>query len=52
VADGGTDDNIIYDLDANGHSAGGFGQAHCIDPAGESAVAADLPASFPIGPNP
>jgi uncharacterized protein GlcG (DUF336 family) len=52
VADGGTDDNIIYDLDANGHSTGGFGQAHCIDPAGESAVAADLPASFPIGPNP
>jgi uncharacterized protein GlcG (DUF336 family) len=52
VADGGTDDNIIYDLDANGHSTSGFGQAHCIDPAGESTVAADLPVSAPIGPNP
>ena len=50
VADGGADDNIIYDLDANGHSAGGFGQAHCIDPPTETTVAADLPVSFPIGP--
>ena len=50
VADGGTDDNIIYDLDSSGHSASGFGQAHCIDPAGESAVAASLPVNFPIGP--
>src|ERR1700675_2348284 len=50
VADGGADDNIIYDLDANGHSASGFGQAHCIDPAGESTVAAALPTQFPIGP--
>jgi len=50
VADGGADDNIIYDLDANDKSASGFGQAHCIDPAGEDAVAAGLPVSFPIGP--
>jgi uncharacterized protein GlcG (DUF336 family) len=49
VGDGGADDNIIYDLDANGHSASGFGQAHCIDPAGESTVAAALPTQFPIG---
>jgi uncharacterized protein GlcG (DUF336 family) len=52
VGDGGTDDNIIYDLDANGVSASGFGQPHCLDPTPESTVAADLPVSFPIGPAP
>lgn len=49
VADGGADDNIIYDIDASGASAGGFGHPNCLDPAAEAAVAASLPASFPIG---
>jgi uncharacterized protein GlcG (DUF336 family) len=52
VGDGGADDNIIYDLDANGVSASGFGQPHCLDPTTESTVAADLPVSFPIGAAP
>jgi uncharacterized protein GlcG (DUF336 family) len=52
VADAGADDNIIYDLDANGLSAGGFGQPHCLDPTTENTVAADLPVSFPIGTAP
>jgi len=52
VADAGANDNIIYDLDADGNSASGFGHAHCIDPPGESAVAASLPTQFPIGPAP
>ncbi len=50
VADGGADDNIVYDLDANGKSAGGFGQPHCLDATAENAVAASLSASFPVGP--
>ena len=49
VAPGGTD-NIIYDIDGSGHSASGFGHPHCLDAATESAVAADLPVSFPVGP--
>lgn len=45
-------DNIIYDIDGSGTSAGGFGHPHCIDAAGESSVAADLPVSFPLGAAP
>jgi uncharacterized protein GlcG (DUF336 family) len=52
VADGGADDNIIYDLDANGVSASGFGQPHCLNASAENTVAADLPVSFPIGAAP
>jgi uncharacterized protein GlcG (DUF336 family) len=48
VAPGGTD-NIIYDIDGSGHSASGFGHPHCLDAATESAVADDLPVSFPVG---
>ena len=48
VAPGGTD-NIIYDIDGSGHSASGFGHPHCLDAAAESAVADDLPVSFPVG---
>ena len=48
VAPGGTD-NIIYDIDGSGTSASGFGHPHCLDATAESAVAADLPASFPVG---
>ena len=50
VGDGGADDNIIYDFDANGQSTSGFGQPHCLDPTTESTVAADLPVTYPIGP--
>jgi uncharacterized protein GlcG (DUF336 family) len=49
VAPSGTD-NIIYDIDASGVSASGFGHPHCLDAAAESAVADDLPISFPVGP--
>jgi uncharacterized protein GlcG (DUF336 family) len=52
VADGGLDDNIIYDIDANGVSTSGFGQPHCLDPTPENQVAAALPVSFPIGTAP
>jgi uncharacterized protein GlcG (DUF336 family) len=47
VAPGGTD-NIIYDI-TGGVSASGFGHPHCLDAAPESAVADDLPVSFPVG---
>jgi uncharacterized protein GlcG (DUF336 family) len=50
VADGGADDNIIFDIDGSGASASGFGHPHCIDAAGEDAVAGGLPSLFPIGP--
>jgi uncharacterized protein GlcG (DUF336 family) len=52
VADGGVDDNILYDIDASGASASGFGHPHCINAAGEDQVAADLPTLFPIGTAP
>jgi len=49
-------DNIIFDLvdDAGGNpeSPSGFGHPTCLDDAGEKAAAADLPVSFPVGPNP
>jgi uncharacterized protein GlcG (DUF336 family) len=48
VAPSGTD-NIIYDIDAGGVSASGFGHPHCLDAAAESAVSDDLPISFPVG---
>jgi len=48
VAPSGTD-NIIYDIDGGGVSASGFGHPHCLDAAAESAVADDLPISFPVG---
>jgi len=47
VAPSGTD-NIIYDI-TGGVSASGFGHPHCLDAAAESAVADDLPISFPVG---
>ena len=43
------DDNIVYDIDAAGTSAGGFGQPHCADATTESTIAADLPVTFPVG---
>jgi uncharacterized protein GlcG (DUF336 family) len=50
VADGGLDDNIIYDLDANGHSPSGFGHPECF-PA-STAIGESLPTIAPIGPQP
>jgi uncharacterized protein GlcG (DUF336 family) len=41
------DDNIIYDIDANGHSASGFGHPECF-PA-STAISIALPHDFPIG---
>jgi uncharacterized protein GlcG (DUF336 family) len=52
VGDAGADDNIIYDIDASGNSASGFGHPHCLVAVAENTVAADLPASFPIGTAP
>jgi uncharacterized protein GlcG (DUF336 family) len=47
VADGGADDNIIYDIDANGVSASGFGHPECSPEA--TAIAQQLPTTNPIG---
>jgi uncharacterized protein GlcG (DUF336 family) len=41
------DDNIIYDLDAEGHSASGFGHPECF--AASTAISNALPQDFPIG---
>lgn len=41
------DDNIIYDIDANGHSASGFGHPECF-PA-STAISNALPHDYPIG---
>jgi uncharacterized protein GlcG (DUF336 family) len=51
VADGGTDDNIIYDF-SGGQSAGGFGQPNCLSASTEKPIAASLPSKYPIGPTP
>jgi len=40
------DDNIIYDLDANDHSASGFGHPECS--ASATAISNALPTDFPI----
>jgi uncharacterized protein GlcG (DUF336 family) len=50
VADGGADDNIIYDIGTSG--ASGFGHPHCLVVAAENTVAAGLPTGFPIGSAP
>ena len=49
VAVGGTD-NIIYDLDVSGKSAGGFGHPECSPEA--TTIAEELPTSHPISTNP
>ena len=41
------DDNIIYDIDANGHSASGFGHPECF--AASTAIGIALPHDYPIG---
>jgi len=41
------DDNIIYDLDADGHSASGFGHPECS--AAATAISNALPTDFPVG---
>ena len=50
VADAGADDNIVYDVDASGQSAGGFGHPECSTAA--TAIGEGLPISNPIsGPS-
>jgi hypothetical protein len=46
------DDNIIYDIGADGKSAGGFGHPHCLNAGVESTIATGLPTAFPKGPTP
>jgi uncharacterized protein GlcG (DUF336 family) len=46
VADAGADDNIVYDLDGSGHSAGGFGHPECS--AESTTIGEGLPVSNPI----
>ncbi|MEP7064816.1 MAG: heme-binding protein [Gemmatimonadota bacterium] len=41
-----SDDNIIYDMDADGHSASGFGHPECSDAA--TAISNALPHDYPI----
>jgi uncharacterized protein GlcG (DUF336 family) len=50
VADGGNDDNIIYDLDANDKSPSGFGHPTCF--AASTTIGESLPTIAPVGPNP
>jgi len=47
VADGGKDDNIIYDFDAKGVSVGGFGHPECSALA--TSIGKALPTTHPIG---
>ncbi|HEU4642700.1 MAG TPA: heme-binding protein [Gemmatimonadaceae bacterium] len=47
VADGGADDNIIYDIDSTGVSPSGFGHPECS--AAATAISEALPTDFPIG---
>ncbi len=47
VAAGGTD-NIIYDIDENGHSASGFGHPECS--AAATAIGNSLPTALPLSP--
>jgi uncharacterized protein GlcG (DUF336 family) len=55
VADGGKDDNIIYDIDASGKSASGFGHPVCDNPPAPASptsmqnIGVHLPQAFPIG---
>jgi len=55
VADGGKDDNIIYDIDASGKSASGFGHPVCDNPPAPASptsmqfIGEHLPQTFPIG---
>ena len=46
VADGGADDNIVYDLGPTGASAGGFGHPECS--AASTAIGQALPTTHPI----
>jgi hypothetical protein len=50
VADGGTTDNIIYDLDGSGVSASGFGHPECSP--GSTAIGEQLPITNPLSPPP
>jgi len=47
VADSGADDNIIFDIDSTGKSAGGFGHPTCND--STTSIGKALPQTNPIG---
>lgn len=51
VADGGADDNIIYDI-SGGVSTSGFGHPHCLDATTENNIRNSLLANYPIGSAP
>jgi uncharacterized protein GlcG (DUF336 family) len=49
VADGGNDDNIVFDIDGSGHSAGGWGHPSCPpDAAAVVTIGEALPTSDPV----
>jgi len=49
VADGGNDDNIVFDIDGSGTSAGGWGHPSCPpDPAAVIAIGNALPNTDPV----
>lgn len=49
VADGGNDDNIVFDIDGSGHSASGWGHPSCPpDPAAVVAIGQALPTTDPV----
>ncbi len=50
VADGNTTDNIVYDVDADGHSAGGFGHPECSPES--TSIGQQLPVPNPVSSPP
>ena len=49
VADGGNDDNIVFDIDGSGHSAGGWGHPSCPPDAAQVVTIGEaLPTSDPV----
>ncbi len=45
-------DNILFDIDATGHSAGGFGHPTCLSPAADSTMGTNLPTTYPLASTP
>jgi len=50
VADGGTTDNIVYDVDTEGKSAGGFGHPECSTES--TSIGQQLPVTNPVSTPP
>jgi len=51
VANGGTTDNIIFDI-TGGVSTSGFGHPTCLNPGVEEPMGTNLPTAYPVGPTP